>query len=241
MYINQRQVERAQIHKSPHGFSYGFIENFIHEAAYENLRLTFPDVRGFNLVDKASGGGRKRFYVGPTYVAGKHNDCACQVAALSRYWQEFFRECASPATAELISKAVGISFNTLCNFGLTFGNEGCVQEPHIDGAAREYDESPVKSSWASIVYFNESPNNRAGTCVYEPDRRTMTYQAPSMRNGLFFFEQHPLAWHGFPKMQKGFERRILSLAYSSQQQPLMPRSSWAHRLTCRQYWKQFRP
>jgi len=235
--LNTESISRADVRIAPGGFRYGFIANFIQEEKYEILRHEFPDVNNFKLVDKMSGGGRKRFYVGPMYIAGKDDNCACAMRGLSEHWNEFMKECTSPIAIELLARHTGVAFNSLANFGLTYGSASCVQEPHIDGAVREYDESPVHSKWATIVYFNESPNNEAGTCVYLPDRTTVLFRAPSMRNGLFFFEQHPLAWHGFPEMKEGSERRILSLAYSNEATPILPKTSFFHQMSCKRNWK----
>ena len=235
-FLNEDAIAFADIRTAPAGFRYGFISDVIQESMYEQLRHSFPDVGAFKLVDKMSGGGHKRFYLGPAYTAGKDWGCFCAFSRLS-IWREFIREAASPQATALLSKTTGFSFNSLSNFGLTFGNELCVQEPHIDGAAREYDPSPVQTTFASIVYFNEHPQGVGGTCIYAPDRSTILFQAPSMRNGLFFFEQHPQAWHGFPVMPAGAERRILSLAYSQESRPIDLKEGIFHKMACKQFWK----
>jgi hypothetical protein len=120
----------------------------------------------------------------------------------------------------------------MVNFGLAYGNEGCRQGAHIDGAVRgEGGEHP--SSLACILYFNEKPDGPGGTCVYGTDATTVLFQAPSMRNGLFFFEQHPDAWHGFPVMPAGSERRIVSLAFGQESPPVTLKTSVLHQLTCK--------
>ncbi len=236
-FFNSKSIQDADIRVAKEGFRYGFIADVLQDGAFERLRSQFPSEKSFKLVDKMSGGGRKRFYVGPGYTAGKDANCACSLRGLSTDWQEFLEECAEPSTAKLLSDSVGVQFNSLANFGLTFGNEGCVQEPHIDGAVREYDESPIHSTWATILYFNEQPDNVSATCVYLPDRTTVLFQAPSMRNGLFFFEQHPSSWHGFPMMPQKVKRWILSLAYSQEQAPIMPGTTFKHRVGCKKFWK----
>jgi hypothetical protein len=235
-FINEEALAAADIRIAPAGFRYGFVDGFIREWAYEKLRTEIPDVRSFQLVDKMSGGGHKRFYVGPAYAAGKDGGCACMFRQLPT-WRAFMQETASSSAMHLMSEKMGIGFNSLANFGLTFGDGGCVQEAHVDGAVREYDEGPVKSKWATIVYFNPDSKGAGGTCVYDTDRATVLFQAPSMRNGLFFFEQHPQAWHGFPMMPEGAERRILSLAYSNEKRPINLQIGLAHQLTCRTFWK----
>ncbi len=236
-FFSEESIARADIRFAREGFRYGFIADVFQEGAFLNLVEHFPSVEKFKRVDKMSGGGRKRFFVGPEYASGKDDGCLCSFFGAENPWRLLAHEAARPDFVGFFSGVMGVSFNSLCNFGLTFGNEGCVQEPHIDGAAREGDPSPVHSTWASIVYFNTDPNPVGGTCVYAPDRTTMLFSAPSMRNGLFFFEQHPAAWHGFPVMPKGAERRILSLSYSNEPRPIALRDSLSHKMTCKKFWK----
>lgn len=226
------KAARTDIKTAPSGFRYGYIPHFFREDSYQELAKTFPDVKKFKLVDKQSGGGHKRFYTGSHYYSGLTWGCICHMQNLPSVWKEILEQSADPKFIELLQDVTGVTFNSLCNFGLTYGNEGCVQEPHIDGAVREDDPSPIHSTIAAILYFNEHPDPIGGTCVYAPDRMTILAQAPHLRNGFFFFEQHSQAWHGFPKMPLGAERRVVSLSYSQESKPIKLKGSPFHRLTC---------
>lgn len=232
--FNPDSIKTAKdtIKTAPSGFRYGFIPNIFKEDVYEQLIASFPDVSTFKLVDKPSGGGRKRFYVGPGYDANKNWGCVCHLSSLPQIWKDALHESSSNEFMKLLKDSTGVGFNTMCTFGFAYGNEGCMQEAHIDGAAREGDKSPVHSTIACLLYFNKEAGGVGGTCVYDIDRKTVLFQAPSLRNGLFFFEQHPDAWHGYPPMPPGADRRIISLAYSQESQPVTLRTSVFHRLTC---------
>jgi len=237
LFFNEEHIRDAHIQTAPAGFRYGFVADVLDEPMYVRLMREFPDVTKFTQVDKMSGGGHKKFYVGPGYVAGRNWGCTCHMRSLSPIWRDFLAVCASPAVTRMFSERIGVPLNSLCNFGPTYGNEGCVQEAHVDGAVREYDDGPVKAVWTAILYFNEQPAGPGGTCVYDTDRTTILLQAPSMRNGLFFFEQHPQAWHGFPVMPEGTERRVLGLAYSREKEPIELKENVMHRLGCKNFWK----
>ncbi len=236
---NSIKLAKETIKVSPSGFRYGFIANLFYEDAFNRLTNTFPKIKGFSLVDKQSGGGRKRFYVGPVYDTNKNQDCACHLVDLPKVWKDTLKESASTELMGLLKDSTGINFNSLCTFGFTYGNEGCVQEPHVDGAVREYDVNPVHSTIACLMYFNKEEGGIGGTCVYDIDQKTILFQAPSLRNGLFFFEQHPDAWHGFPMMPKGAERRLISLAYSQEKNPIDLKTSLAHQIVCVNRYKHF--
>lgn len=233
-HFNVEAIKKAksEIRTSPSGFRYGYIGSFFNEDSYRELAKTFPDVSRFKLVDKQSGGGHKRFYTGPHYYSGLTWGCVCHMNNLPQIWKEVLHESADPELIDLLQDVTGVKFNSLCNFGLTYGNEGCVQEPHIDGAVRADDPSPIHSTMAAILYFNENPDPIGGTAVYAPDRSTILAQAPHLRNGFFFFEQHPQAWHGFPLMPKGSERRIVSLSYSQEEELITLKQSFLHRIIC---------
>lgn len=232
-YFNPNSIETAKkkFMISGSGFRYGFIPDVFKEEVYRELMATFPNVKQFKLVDKMSGGGHKRFYIAPYYEVSKNFGCWCHLRFFPRLWQEVLREAASPEFISFLSDAIGVKCNSLATFGHTYGNEGCEQEPHIDGAVRE-DRGEHFSTLATLLYFNEKPDNTGGTCVYATDRKTVLFQAPSMRNGMFFFEQHPDAWHGFPAMPQGAERRLVSLAYSLEESPIRLKNSLLHRITC---------
>lgn len=233
--VDERTLDAAfrHVQVSPRGFRYGFLSSIFTEEAYERLVEAFPPVESFHLVDKFSGGGRKHFFTGPLYEANRHSGCVCHLADLPEVWGEALIELASPSFVARLSTATGVSFNSPCGFGFTYGNEGCVQEPHLDGAVRPEDTSKIKSSLACLIYMNRNPDGPGATCIYDPDRKTVLYQVPSMRNGLFFFEQHQDAWHGFPQIPRGHERRLISVTFSQEAKPGHLKNSVLHRLTCR--------
>jgi len=218
---------------APAGFRYGFVENIFREDIYEELAKAFPDVSLFTFIDKPSGGGHKRFYVGPNYYSGKDWGCICSMKQLPGIWQEVLRESVSPELINLLQVTTGIKFNSLCNFGFAFGNEGCFQQSHIDGAARPGDSAAIHSTIACLLYLNNRAGGSTGTRIYAPDRKTILFQAPNLRNSMSFFEQHPDSWHGFPLVPKSEERRIVSLSYSQESQPLILKTSLTHRLICK--------
>lgn len=228
---NSIEAAKGTFRTAPSGFRYGFIANIFPENIYQELMATFPDVKKFKLVDKMSGGGHKRFYSAPHYDVSKNMGCWCHLRFFPPLWHKVFQEAASPEFISFLSDSVGVKFNSLATFVHTYGNEGCVQEPHIDGAVRE-DHGEYPSTLATLIYFNEKPDNIGRTCVYATDRKTVLFQAPSMRNGMFLFEQHPDAWHGFPLMPPGAERRLVSLAYSLEESPIRLKNSLFHRLAC---------
>lgn len=232
-YFNANSIESAKktFRTAPSGFRYGFIDNIFKEDVYKELMTSFPDVKQFKLVDKMSGGGRKRFYITSHYDVSKNKGCWCHLRFFPAIWQKVLQEAASSEFINFLSGATGVKCNSLATFGHTYGNEGCVQEPHIDGAVRE-DRGEYPSTLATLIYFNNKPDNTGGTCVYATDRKTVLFQAPSMRNGMFFFEQHPDAWHGFPVMPADAERRLVSLAYSLEKSHIGLKNSLFHRFTC---------
>lgn len=232
-YFDANSIEAAKriFRTANSGFRYGFIADIFPENIYQELMATFPDVKQFKLVDKMSGGGHKRFYIAFHYDVSKNRGCWCHLRFFPAIWQKVLQEAASSEFIDFLSSVTEVKANSLATFGHTYGNEGCVQEPHIDGAVRE-DRGEYPSTLATLIYFNEKPDNTGGTCVYATDRKTILFQAPSMRNGMFFFEQHPDAWHGFPMMPTGAERRLVSLAYGLEDQSIRLKNSLFHRLTC---------
>jgi len=222
-YFNEAAIEKlkeeAQI--APAGFRYGFVEGIFKNETFGQLVGNFPPVSSFKLVDKMSGGGRKKFYVGPNYYSGRHRGSIAHLTELPAIWIAVLRESASPEFIERLRWATGIKFNSLCNFGFSYGSEGCMQGAHIDGAARPSDPSSVHSTIACLLYFNPGPGGSTGTCIYQPDRETIIFQVPNLRNSMSFFEQHPAAWHGFPTVPAGEERRIISLSYSQEADPIL--------------------
>jgi len=232
-FFNKKSIEQGNVFMAPRGFRYGYFENILQEEAYENLINSLPSVNTFSFVDKAnSGGGRKRFYVGPNYYSGQSYGCYCHMKKLPKIWVDFMEETESPEFQILLSEKTKVLFNSLCNFGFTYGNEGCMQEPHIDGAARSGDTSPIHATIACLLYFNKERGGSSGTCIYEPDRKTKLFQVPNLRNSMSFFEQHPDSWHGFPKVPEGETRRLISLSYSLEKSPLLLKKSRAHEFFC---------
>jgi len=213
---------------APHGFRYGFVTGVFHEDVYKDLIKTFPDVKKFTLVDKQSGGGHKRFYVGPSYYSGKDWGSTRHLKNLPAVWKGVIRESGSPEFVAMVQEATGVKCNSLCNFGFTYGNEGCVQGPHIDGAARPDDPNPIHATIACLMYFNEQPGGFGGTEVYDTDRTTVIARVADLRNSFFYFEQHPDSWHGFPKMPAGADRRLVSLSFSQEPKPLLVTESVFH-------------
>jgi len=206
---------------SPYGFKYGFVRSIFKEDVYKDLIKSFPDVTKFKLTDKSdSGGGRKRFYVGLNYYSGEKWGSIYHMKELPQIWKDVIKESSSEELMNLLSDATGVNFNSLCNFGFTYGNGGCMQEPHIDGAIRPNDPSPIHASVACLMYFNEKSGGVAGTAIYDLDRETILFQVPDLRNSFFYFEQHPDSWHGFPTVPEGHDRRLVSLSYSQERRPI---------------------
>ncbi len=210
------------------GFKYGFITGVFKEDVYEELIRTFPDVSKFELVNKESGGGHKRFYIGQNYYNGKNWGSIRHMNNLPNIWKEVLKESGSKELIDIIADSTGVMCNSLCNFGFTYGNEGCMQGPHIDGAARKDDPSPVHATIACLMYFNKEKGGVAGTEVYDIDRKTVLFAVPDLRNSFFYFEQHPDSWHGFPTVPKGADRRLVSLSFSKDRKPIKISNSPFH-------------
>jgi hypothetical protein len=205
----------AQVPTAPAGFRYGYIPNIFPEAVYQKLIATFPDIKNFEQVDKMSGGGRKHFFVGPLYSVTRNWGSLRHMSSIDSLWLSVMREAAGKEFIASLSRATGIPFNTMCTFGFTYGREGSVQEPHLDGAVRSGDTTAIKGTIACLMYFNPDHGNIGATEVYDTDGKTLLFKAPDMRNGLLFFEQHKDAWHGYPALPKGYERFLVSLAYAN--------------------------
>lgn len=234
------QLSTIQLHSDPRGFVYGFVENLFPENLYERLVATFPDPKTFKFINKQSGGGNKRFYVGPDYHSHLQQGCIDGMK-ITEAWKDVMREASSPDFIAQLSRLTGVKCNNMSQFGFTYGNEGCMQGAHVDGAVREYEKRPVAVTLACLLYFNKHPDTVGGTCVYANDRTTVVFQAPHLRNGMMFFQQHPEAWHGFPELPRGAERHLVSLSYSNEPEPVLLREGLLHRLTCKQFLKsQFR-
>lgn len=185
-FFNKRSFYEsvAKVRVAPGGFRYGYIPEVFNEDVYLELVRTFPDVGRFELVSKQSGGGLKRFYAGPVYYSEKDKGCWCRFDSLPGIWKKLVKETDSERFKNLLKEATGVSFNSLTNFGFTYGNEGCVQEPHIDGEIRDPETAGLPAI-ACLLYFNAAPDRVGGTCVYGTDRKTVLFQAPHLRNGLF--------------------------------------------------------
>lgn len=198
------------------GVRNGFVDNILFADKYDELVGALPDPHTYTLVDKQSGGGHKRFYVGPVYLSGKDFGSVYHMRQLPSVWQDFLKEAGSKEFIELLSGTTQIKFNSLNNFGLAYGDKGCVQEPHLDGAIRSGDTSRIKGNIALLMYFNKTADPVSATELYDVDRKTILAKGFTMRNSMFFFEQHVNSWHGFPTVPHGHTRHILSLAYSNE-------------------------
>lgn len=229
-YFNQQALEdlRRNVQRAPSGFRYGFAPHIFKEDVYEAIVDGFPDVRAFTLKDIEAGGGRKRFYVGPVYFSGADHGSIRKFSKLSDIWRGIVAESSSDEFVTLLNEVTGVSFNSVCNFGFAYGKEGSVQEPHLDGAALK--TKSVSGSIACLLYLNKEPGGVSGTRVYDVDRKTVLYEVPDLRNSFFFFEQHPDAWHGFPEVPAGADRRIVSLTYSDEPRAIRLSDSLAYSL-----------
>jgi len=221
-----------QTNRGPGGYRFGFVNDVLNQPAYDRLAREFPRVDHFQLVDKQSGGGRKRFYVGPSYDLGRDGGCICGLGGISQMWRQLFLECASAELMDLLGESIGIRFNSLCSFGFAYGNEGCRQEAHIDGAVRPGDASPVHSTISLFIYCNQRSQRTGGTRIYAPDRESVLFEVPELRNGLFYFEQSALAWHGYATLPPGIERRLVNFTYTLEESPVTLRTSRLHRHIC---------
>jgi hypothetical protein len=203
------------------GVTCGFINNFFLETKFQDLIRTFPELRNFKFVDKAdSGGGHKRFYVGPEYVITRNFGSVFHLRNLEKPWRNLLEELSSVEFIQKLSESTGIKFNTLCNFGIGYGDEGCMQEPHLDGAIREGDSSLIKGNIALLIYLNDQEDPISATEIYDLDRKTILLKGTTMRNSILFFKQHKNAWHGFPRVPTGHTRRIISLTYAEAPKPV---------------------
>jgi hypothetical protein len=227
-YFNQKALEdlKRGIRRAPSGFRYGFAPHIFREEIYEAIVDGFPDVSDFALKDIDAGGGRKRFYVGPVYYSGADYGSIRKFAKLSEIWRGIVAEAASEEFVTRLNDATGITFNSMCNFGFAYGKEGSVQEPHLDGAMLK--TKSIVGPIACLLYVNKEPGGVSGTRIYGTDRKTIHYEVPDLRNSFFFFEQHPDAWHGFPVVPAGADRRLVSLTYSDEPRPIRLHDSFLY-------------
>lgn len=222
-YIDPQAFERLKrdVRRAPSGFRYGFVSGIFREDVYASVVEGFPDVSRFRLKDldeKHAGGGRKRFYVGDEYYSGRDLGSIRRFAGVSDVWKGIMAEVDSDEFKGLLRDATGVRLNSVCNFGFAYGKEGSVQEAHLDGAVMG--RKAISGTIACLLYLNREPGGTCGTRIYAPDRTTVLYEVPDLRNSLFFFEQHPAAWHGFPEVPAGADRRIVSLSYSDEAKPI---------------------
>lgn len=239
-YFNREALEKLKrdVRRAPSGFRYGFAPNIFREEIYESIVNAFPDVKTFFLKDFDAGGGRKRFYAGPVYYSGADYGSVRKFSKLSEIWRGIVAESASEEFVTLLNEVTGIAFNSVCNFGFAYGKEGSVQEPHLDGAVLK--TKSISGSIACLLYLNKEPGGAAGTRVYDVDRKTILFEVPDLRNSFFFFEQHPDAWHGFPEVPAGADRRIVSLTYSDEPKPIRLNDSYLYEKMplCAKQWLQ---
>ncbi len=229
-YFNREALEKlkSEVRRAPSGFRYGFAPDIFRDDVYEAIVDGFPDVKTFALKDIDAGGGRKRFYSGPVYYIGGDYGSVRKFSKLSDVWRGIVAESSSEEFVSLLREATGVRFNSVCNFGFAYGKEGSVQEPHLDGAVLK--TKSISGTIACLLYINKEPGGVSGTRVYGTDRKTVLYEVPDLRNSFFFFEQHPDAWHGFPTVPAGADRRILSLTYCEEPKPVRLTGSLAYSL-----------
>jgi hypothetical protein len=198
----------------------GFVDEVFTKEAFDSLIHSFPGQKEFTLYDKTnSGGGRKRFYVGPEYVLSRNGTSAYHLRHLSPPWKQLFKECLSSEFIQALSRATNTDCNTLLNFGIAYSDAGCLQEPHLDGAVRAGGSLVGEGSVAVLFYFNEDPDPISATEVYDVDRKTILLKGTTMRNSMTFFVQHANAWHGFPRVPEGRTRKIVSVFYAQTTDP----------------------
>jgi len=231
-YFDPQALERLKrdVRRAPSGFRYGFVRGIFREDVYEAVMAGFPDVTGFRLKDLKegnAGGGRKRFYVGQEYYSGRDYGATRKFSGVADIWREIIAEADSEEFKSLLHDATGVPLNSVCNLGFAYGKEGSVQEAHIDGAVSDMGKS-ISASVACLLYLNKEPGGVCGTRVYAPDRTTVLFEVPDLRNSFFFFEQHPAAWHGFPEVPAGADRRIVSLSYSHEPVPIRLHDSFLY-------------
>lgn len=219
-YFSRKALEnlKRDVRRAPSGFRYGFAPHIFREEIYHDILEGFPDVNTFRLKDMQAGGGRKSFFVGPGYYSGRDYGSTRNFAKVSDIWRGIISESTSDEFVKLLNDTTGVAFNSVCNFGFAYGKEGSMQEPHIDGAAMK--TKSISGTIACLLYVNKEPGGSSGTRVYDTDRKTVLFEVPDLRNSLFFFEQHSLAWHGFPTVLAGEDRRVVSLTYSNETQPI---------------------
>jgi len=230
-YFDRKALEdlKRDVRRAPSGFRYGFVTGIFREDVYAAVVDGFPDVSGFRLKEldeKNAGGGRKRFYVGGEYFSGRDLGSTRKFAGISGIWRAIMAEADSEEFKALLRDATGVRMNSICNFGFAYGKEGSVQEPHLDGAVGG--RKAISASIAGLLYLNREHGGVSGTCVYAPDRKTVLFEVPDLRNSFFFFEQHPAAWHGFPEVPAGADRRIVSLSYSEEPKAIRLNDSYLY-------------
>lgn len=180
-YFSKKALEdlRRDIRRAPSGFRYGFVRGIFREDVYAGIARGFPDVKAFRPVDMMAGGGHKRFHVGETYYSGTDYGAIHQFSKVSDVWQAVLAEAASEEFMALLRDATGIRFNSLCNFGFAYGDEGCMQEPHLDGSAMK--KKAVSDSIACLLCT--STRRRAASRA--PAYTTSTARPSSSRSRTF--------------------------------------------------------
>src|SRR3989344_1544645 len=106
------------------GVRHGFAEGVFRPEVYEELIKSFPDTTSFYQVNKHSGGGLKRFKVGPNYEVIKNFGSVYHMRNLPPVWRGVLQESASPEFIHKLEEATGGRFNSVANFGFTYGDEG---------------------------------------------------------------------------------------------------------------------
>lgn len=213
------------------GVRHGFCDEVFLPEVYEQLMKDFPNPQLYLHFDKKnSGGGHKRFYAEPGFIAEKHGDSAYHLRHLPAVWKNLLNEVSSPDFLKTLSDAIGVETNSICSLGFAYGEKGSIMEAHIDGAIREGTLLRMKSNVAFLLYFNENSDPVSATELYDLDRKTILAKGTTMRNSWFFFEQHPNSWHGFPEVVGNHTRRVVSLSFSIVEHPIIPQWSFLSRV-----------
>lgn len=219
------------------GVTHGFVKDLFKSGVYDELMATFPDIQKFKFIDKQSGGGNKRFWVGPLYSSARDFGSAYHLRGLSPVWKGVIDEMQSEPFITALADATHVQFNSLDHFGFSYGKEGNRQGAHIDGAALPTDTSVIKGTIALLMYFNKADDPVSATELYDLDKTTVIAKGTTLRNSLFFFGQHPNAWHGYPPCPPGHERFLVSLGYSTEKSPIRLHWDFLHKILPLEKWK----
>lgn len=215
-----------RIKVSPAGFRYAFVENVFQEPVYKELVRGYPPFGMFTYHEDAF----KKVYEGPYYDSHDHHGCAHHLKNLSAVWKEVLREAMSEEFVTAFSQASGVPFNSLRNFSFKYGKEGCEIKPHLDQASLgKKGQSRLVSMW---YFAGNAAGGPGGTCIYDTDRQTILAEARHLYNSMVFFEQHPVAWHGYKPMPAGADRYAMAITFNEENRTLGLNDSLWHNLFC---------